>query len=64
MSTFQADHSVDFFSGGVTVKVNEYKSAGAVNLAKTHGDVASVDEIVGGKSAMWVAGWSGASDFR
>jgi hypothetical protein len=46
----------------VTTKVNEYKYAGAVNFAKTHDDFASVDEVVGGKSSMWVKGWSGASD--
>lgn len=62
MSTFQGDHTVDFFSGAVTVKVNEYKSVGAVNLAKAHGDFASVDEVAGGTSRVWVAGWSGASD--
>ena len=68
----QGDHTVGFTPGvpappgqsaGVepTVSINEFKSAGAVNLAKTHGDFASVDEVVGGKTSMWVAGWSGAS---
>jgi hypothetical protein len=62
VSSFQGDQSVDFFNAKVTIKVNEYKSAGAVKLAKTRDDFVSVDEIVGGKSSMWVAGWSGASD--
>jgi hypothetical protein len=62
VSSFQGDQSVDFFNATLTIKVNAYKSAGPVNLAKTHDDFASVDEIVGGKSSMWVAGWSGASD--
>jgi hypothetical protein len=62
VSSFQGDLSVDFFDARVTIKVNDYKSAGSVNLAKTHDDFASVGQIVGGKSSMGVVGWSGASD--
>jgi hypothetical protein len=62
VNSYQGVHSLDFTADGLTVAINEYKSAGAVNFAKTHTDFVSVDELGGRKNRMWVAGWTGASD--
>jgi hypothetical protein len=61
VNSYQGGHSLDFTADGLTVTINEYKSAGAVDFAKSHDGFVSVDELDGSKSRMWVAGWSGAS---